>query len=103
MQQLAFLDACVVAEEPHGAAWRRRQVFQDDSGQTWRAVALPCWREVRCYAHHGVEIAQYTELQPASAGSELLILSAPSPTSHAGLWQRLVLTSDASVFCLGSA
>jgi uracil-DNA glycosylase len=47
VQQLASLDACVVAEQPHGGAWRRRQVFEDDSGQTWRAIALPCWREVR--------------------------------------------------------
>lgn len=47
IQQLAFLDACVIAEQPHGGAWRRRQVFEDDSGQTWRAIALLCWREVR--------------------------------------------------------
>ena len=46
LQQLAFLDATAVAEEPHSIAWRRRQVFEDETGGTWRAIAVPCIREV---------------------------------------------------------
>jgi len=85
VQQLAFLDACVVAEEPHGAAWRRRQVFQDDSGQTWRAVALPCWREVQCLcnllcflAAHGHSVTAWR--QAALKQASVAATSADFPT-----------------------
>ena len=46
LQQLAFFDAALVAEEPLPVARRRQQVFADESGARWRAVAVPCMQEV---------------------------------------------------------
>ena len=46
LQQLAFLDAVTIAEERPAGAWRRQQVFADESGASWRAIADPCTLEV---------------------------------------------------------
>ena len=44
--QLAYYDAALIAEEPQAMASRRQQVFADESGAQWRAIAGPCIMEV---------------------------------------------------------
>lgn len=48
MLDLSLHDLCAVAYEPAGTggAWRRLDVFADDSGDRWRMLARPCIQEI---------------------------------------------------------
>ncbi len=47
MQNAAFQDLCFLAEASGPAAWRRKMVFQEDSGETWQQLSTVCVDEVR--------------------------------------------------------
>ena len=46
MRQLALHDLSLAASAPGKAAWRRAEVFGDDSGEAWRPLAAACLSEV---------------------------------------------------------
>uniref|UniRef100_A0A061RGB8 Nucleoporin NDC1 n=1 Tax=Tetraselmis sp. GSL018 TaxID=582737 RepID=A0A061RGB8_9CHLO len=46
VQELAFLDLCLLAEQRGSSNWLRDAVFSDERGSAWASVTEPCLKEV---------------------------------------------------------
>ncbi|KAK9851354.1 hypothetical protein WJX84_007511 [Apatococcus fuscideae] len=46
LQEAAFLELRLLTQQPGAAAWRKREVFADDSGAAWHVIAQVCLDQV---------------------------------------------------------
>lgn len=61
MQNAALQDLCFLAEATGPDAWRRKMVFDKDSGETWRQVSIVCMDEVSFSSYSRTPLKQNTK------------------------------------------
>lgn len=78
IQNAALQDLCFLAEATGPDAWRRKLVFDKDSGETWRQVSIVCMDEVSFISYSRTPFKQNTGLHhPAHMHQVTTILHGP--------------------------